>query len=788
VAYAHSRGVLHRDLKPANVVLGDFGEAMVLDWGLAKVLSRGPAEGAAPPVALATEEPHQETVQGQVLGTPAYMAPEQADGRPDLLDARTDVYGLGALLYEILTGQPPFGGEDLPEVLRRVREEAPAPPRQLVAETPRPLEAVCLKALAKKREDRYPAAKEVADEVQRFLADEPVAAYPEPRRVRLRRWARRHRALVTGTAAAAVVAVVALALATGLLAAANRRERAERDKARANFRLAVNAVDMYYTQVSDSPELKEHGLEKLRIRLLETAGTFYEQLVQEEGGDRSLLGDQAAAYWRLGQLYQETGRPAEAEAALRQDLALREQLAAGSADPVEQSKVAEIHRRLGWLYQKTGRMTEAEPELQTAIALQERLVADHPAAPAYRKFLGHSYNDLGVLYHDTGRLAEAQAAYEKALALYQRLAREHGDVLLYQENLASSHNNLGNVSWAKGQRDRAGAAWQMALTIRAELARRQPTSTAYQQALAMSHYNLGFFYHITKQPAEAEKHWRAALTVRERVAREHPAVPDHQQVVAATYNQLGNLYNDLKRIDESAAMYRHAADLLEKLVAEHPAFPEFAVELGGVYCNLGHRLLNKGDERQASEWYDRAHQTLEGVLQRDPQNATAQEYLFRSCVGRTNRLNELKRYAEAVAVWDRALQRDRGTYRDKYRRGRAQTLALAGDHARATAEADELARAPDLPGPAHWTLAFAFALSADAVAKDTSLDAAERGRRAEQYAARAVQLLLKVRDAGALTSPKDLTDGDYLAALRARADFKKLLAEVEAQAKPKDKK
>jgi serine/threonine-protein kinase len=788
VAYAHSRGVIHRDLKPANVVLGDFGEAMVLDWGLAKVLSRGTAEGAVPPVALVTEEARQETVQGQVLGTPAYMAPEQAEGRSDLLDARTDVYGLGALLYEILAGQPPFSGADVPDVLRRVREEAPVPPRQVVAETPRPLEAVCLKALAKQRADRYPVAKEVADEVQHFLADEPVAAYPEPRHLRLRRWARRHRPLVVGAAAAAAVAVVALTAATGLLAAANRRERGERDKARANFRLAVDAVDKYYTQVSENAELKEHGLEKLRTRLLETAATFYEQFVQDEGSDRALHGDQAAAYWRLGQLYQETGRPKEAEAAFRQGLALREHLAAGSEDPDAQSHVAEMHRRLGWLYANTGRATEAEPQLQTAITLLESLVAYHPAAPAYQEYLGQSYNDLGFLCQEAGRLAEAQAAYEKALALRERLAREHRDVLRYQEDLATSHSNLGSLFWDKGQLDQAGAAWQAALTIRVELARQQPTNTAYQQALASNHYSLGFFYRDTQQPAEAEKHWRAALPVEERVAREHPAVPEHQLVVAETYNQLGGLYNDLKRFDESVAMHRRAADLLEKLVAEYPAFPKFAVELGGVYCNLGHCLLNKGDERQASEWYDRAQQTLEGVLQRDPQNATAQEYLFRYCAGRTNRLNELKRHAEAVAVWDQALQRDRGTYRDKYRRGRAQTLALAGDHARATAEANELAQTPNLSGPALCTLAYAYALSAAAVGKDAVLDAAERGRRAEQYAARAVQLLTKAWDAGALTNPKDLTDDDYLAALRMRVDFKKLLAEMEAQAKPKDKK
>jgi serine/threonine protein kinase len=149
VAYAHSRGVLHRDLKPPNVALGDYGEVLVLDWGLAKVVGSGEATADPRPVSAGQGDPRDETRPGQVLGTPDYMAPEQADGRSDRVGEWTDVYGLGAVLYELLTGQPPFGGADVPDVLRRVVQEPPVPPRRLVADTPQALQAVCLKALAK---------------------------------------------------------------------------------------------------------------------------------------------------------------------------------------------------------------------------------------------------------------------------------------------------------------------------------------------------------------------------------------------------------------------------------------------------------------------------------------------------------------------------------------------------------------------------------------------------------------------------------------------------------------
>jgi len=167
VAYAHARGVIHRDLKGQNVILGDFGEVVVLDWGLAKLVGR--SEDDAQAASLVLDEAGADsgyTVQGQALGTPAYMAPEQSAGRLDLIDRRTDIYGLGAILYEILTGAAPFRADSTDELLRKVREEDPAPPRQLWPEVPPALEALCLKALAKQPADRPASATELALEVQ----------------------------------------------------------------------------------------------------------------------------------------------------------------------------------------------------------------------------------------------------------------------------------------------------------------------------------------------------------------------------------------------------------------------------------------------------------------------------------------------------------------------------------------------------------------------------------------------------------------------------------------------
>ncbi len=160
--------MIHRDLKGHNVVLADFGEVVVLDWGLAKLINHSGQEDSTLAVLLDPGEQGDPdlTLAGQTLGTPAYMAPEQAAGILSQIDVQTDVYGLGAILYEILTGRPPFLGSDMQEVLRRVKEEQPVPPRDVWAEVPAALEAVCLRALAKRPGERFASASEVAVEVQ----------------------------------------------------------------------------------------------------------------------------------------------------------------------------------------------------------------------------------------------------------------------------------------------------------------------------------------------------------------------------------------------------------------------------------------------------------------------------------------------------------------------------------------------------------------------------------------------------------------------------------------------
>jgi eukaryotic-like serine/threonine-protein kinase len=213
VAYAHSRGVLHRDLKPGNIMLGKYGETLVVDWGLAKAGVTDHEVGNGDPIDESMLRPSSgsgvaATQMGSAIGTPAYMSPEQAGGRLDKLGPASDMYSLGATFYCLLTGKPPFGGNDHGQVLDKVRRgEFPAP-RLMNRSVPAVLEAICLKAMALRPEERYPTARALAEDIEHWLADEPVRAYREPWTDRARRWGRRHRPLVAATTALSLAVLI----------------------------------------------------------------------------------------------------------------------------------------------------------------------------------------------------------------------------------------------------------------------------------------------------------------------------------------------------------------------------------------------------------------------------------------------------------------------------------------------------------------------------------------------------------------------------------------------------
>jgi WD40 repeat protein/tRNA A-37 threonylcarbamoyl transferase component Bud32 len=282
IDYAHSRGVLHRDIKPGNIIVGKYGETLVVDWGLAKAMGRSDPGSDERTLRPSSGSSSAETLPGSALGTPAYMSPEQAEGDLERLGPRSDVYSLGATLYCLLTGRAPFTDGDINAVLRAVRQGELRPPRQVDPTVDRALEAVCLKAMAWRPEDRYDSCRELAEEIERWMADEPVTAWREPVSVRARRWLKRFRTAVAAAAATLVAGVVGLSAVavvqsgansaletknlqlTAANAATTQREQEARDQAElANRRLYVSRMYLVQRYWEDyNGELFQQGLEE----------------------------------------------------------------------------------------------------------------------------------------------------------------------------------------------------------------------------------------------------------------------------------------------------------------------------------------------------------------------------------------------------------------------------------------------------------------------------------------------------------------------------------------------
>jgi serine/threonine-protein kinase len=312
VAFAHSRGILHRDLKPKNIMLGPYGETLVLDWGLAKVFDAPEAAGAPSEERLTPSSggSGSGTPTVGVVGSPGFMSPEQAQALWDQVGPASDVYSLGATLHCILTGQPP------PPVRRA------ASPAMISVNTgrlwvPRALEAICCKAIAPQSDDRYPGAIEFATDLEQWLEDRPTSVFREPWLVRLSRWARRHRTAVAAALGILTTGFVALGISAIALGTKQVETDRERLRAEANFQKAREAVDVMLSEVGSKDLADVPAMEGIRRALLERALQFYEGFLDERD-DPATRHDVGLAQARVGAIRLLLGQVSPAVEAYRQ--------------------------------------------------------------------------------------------------------------------------------------------------------------------------------------------------------------------------------------------------------------------------------------------------------------------------------------------------------------------------------------------------------------------------------------------------------------------------------------
>jgi serine/threonine-protein kinase len=675
IEYAHSRGVLHRDLKPGNIIVGKHGETLVVDWGLAKAIGRAdPSVGEQ--ILAPSSFGSSETLPGSALGTPAYMSPEQARGDLNRQGPRSDVYSLGATLYCLLTGKPPFDGEDIGAILRAVQDGRFERPTQLEPSLDKALEAVCLKAMAAEPRDRYATPKALADDIERWAADEPVSAWRDPLSRQFGRWGRRNRTAVTAVAVGVLAALVGTAAVLAVqtkanadLSEANIDLTAAKGREAARFGLALEAIRLFHGEVGDDLVLKDEQFKPLRDKLLRGAADFYGKLEEMlmRHPDRASRGTMGNAYFELGSLIATIGDKPAALTVHRKALAVRRDLASEpAANDEARVDVAKSLYAIGSLLRETGKMNEAltlaeeargllegmpvvgpgsdgrrnllgmvyariasvlentgktaaaMSALQRSVETLTSLAGDNPTGTELRSSVARSYNDIALLQAKIGKPAQALESQHRALAVYQKLASDNPADPEFRSSEARSHSNIGILLGETGKPAESLESYRRALTIHQKLADDNPAFTEYRRRLADSHYNIGKTLWQTGQLAEALESYRRALAIRNKLVDDNPTVNEFQNRLADSHNSVGALLARTGQPADALESYRWALAIHQKLANDNPAVTEFRNSLAHTQNNIGLLLAQTGKPTEAMEAFQRAVTVKQKLVDNNP--------------------------------------------------------------------------------------------------------------------------------------------------------------------------
>lgn len=623
IAYAHSKGIVHRDLKPANIMLGAYGETVVLDWGLAKRVGR--AEDVKDDIAsIPSPENAEATRAGDVLGTPAFMSPEQAVDSSTVSEA-SDVYSLGAILYVVLTGDSPFAKGDRTNLLDRVRRGEYPPPRSNEPTVPRALEAICLKAMAKEPAERYKSAAALADDIERWQSGDVPSSYRENVSERIQRWARRHRMLMLILTAAILTGGIAATVGAGSLYREQKATATERDRADANYQLADQTASEMVTAIIENPRLKEADFHHTRRDILRQTMPLYEKLVAQKPDNEQAQFHQAGTLFLLGQIHHELGEESQALARMIEAKSRMEPLVREHSTRSDYALLlARCEQEIGTYLYFLGRLEEAQGSFLQA---RDRLSALSPTAEtSYR--LARVHNNLGLVRHSLGNLPDAKNDFLTAIA-WQSTApvgtEEHDRHLAFRANTLSNYSIL-----LRDQFDYPGSiqALRDAIALQSDLANRHPDLTSYQIGLAKTELNLAGTLRDQRQSAgECESLARGAIARYEVACKRLPAVPELRLEQARAQNVLAGILENFGKVKDADRLRTDIIATLRKLEQEHADQPEFKAELATVLFYQGTSLMNQGENAAAGKSLEEALALFEAVLRVKPNDAQAKTAL-----------------------------------------------------------------------------------------------------------------------------------------------------------------
>ncbi len=680
MAYAHARGVIHRDLKPGNVMLGEFGETVLLDWGLARPVDEAAAEALDRALSDSGIEGHDPaaTTEGAVLGTPLYMSPEQARGVADL-DPRADVWSLGVMLYELVTGQRPFQGRSVVGVLTAVTSGAREPVRAVTPDAPPELAAVIERALHTDRDARYADAGELAAEVTAFLMGDRVRAYRYGLRDVLARFARRH-------VVSLAVAAIAVCLLVGLGVWAHMGVRGERDRAMVAEAKAMAAAEQAReaeraaTAARDDAEgLVQYMVGDLRqtleplgrldlldgvvarvsvrgaaeadpqaepsrarsradtqfvIAMLAAARGMHDDaraaateshrlragLVEAAPSPRARL-HLARSTLQLAALDRQIGDRPSAQRRIEAALAELTPLAEGG-DPEARHSRAEALQALGELRSSGGDLEAAEDLFREALTVRSALVADDESQTRWRTALAEVHDRLGDVRFDRGDAAGALDAYGEARALREALVAARPENLQWVRQLGVSYDQLADVRFHAGQHREALEAWQEAMDRLTRAYAANPSHLGWRRDAAIARLKMADGLAALGRTAPAARSLAGVVDdLRDLAARNPDDIGWARDLNVARWRR-ADLLVQLGQLDDAAALLDAALADAATLVKRVPGNATYRHDHAVAHLERGDLALKRGALVPAAVAYRTAARELGRLAERDPNNAT----------------------------------------------------------------------------------------------------------------------------------------------------------------------
>lgn len=593
LAAAHDAGLVHRDIKPDNIMIDPAtGRAKVMDFGLARDESGG----------------ENLTREDVLAGTPTHMSPEQARGLPP--DRRSDVYSLGVTLYECLTGEVPFRGAPH-MVIRQVCEDEPRPPRRLNDRIPRDLDTICQKAMAREPSARYATARDLGDDLRRWLGGEPIRARPPGPIGRLTRWCRRN-ARLAATAATAF-GLLALLAAVSTIAAVRiaheqRQTLRERQAARAHYGLALESLNSLVLDVNQKLGNRP-GTLQLKRDILETARAGLEKIANSSEAEGTVDRGAVVAYDQLGDVLYGLGRTPEAFRAYERARDLAGALATAEPGSIRaQRDLARSHDKLGDLSRFNNDIDAAEASFRRGIAIREQLIARHGEDPEALRDMGVSLNKIGLIHLRRGEYDQALKGFHQSLALVERYASSYPSHTKVMTDYEYTYRQIAQASILSDWKAAVDYSRRALDSARAFVAA-EPDNLWLRKKLAIDLDLVGGALMLEGDMKDAETHFLESQQVRQADLAAEPGDVENRRNVAESLQMLGGLARYRRDLDAAARFYDESLAIYEAVTAGDPGS---AQKQGDILEN--ERWL--ADIAERGEQFEKAHRLVEDIWRR----------------------------------------------------------------------------------------------------------------------------------------------------------------------------